>query len=159
MAIIAPHLWYTDQAEEAAKLYTSIFPDSRIARVTRLPAETPSGPPGSVVVVEFTLLGQPFMAMSAGPLDPFNHAISLHVTCDDQAEVDRYWNALLAGGGQSEPCGWLKDRFGVSWQIAPKILGDLIADPDRGRAERAVKAMLQMGKLDIAELERAADGA
>ena len=155
MPIIAPHLWYTDRADEAAGFYVSVFPDSRIDRVTRLPADSPSGPAGSVVVVAFTLIGQPFMAMSAGPLDPFNHAISFQVICDGQEEIDRYWDALLQGGGRAEQCGWLQDRFGVSWQVAPAILGDMLSDPDRARAARAMAAMLQMVKMDVAALVRA----
>jgi predicted 3-demethylubiquinone-9 3-methyltransferase (glyoxalase superfamily) len=155
---ITPHLWYAKEAVEAAKLYTSIFPDSRIDRVTDLPAESPSGPAGSVKMVEFTLFGQPFLAISAGPLDAFNHAISFVVQCDDQAEIDRYWNALLRDGGSAEQCGWLKDRFGVSWQIVPRSLGDMMADPDRGKAGRTAQAMLKMVKLDVAGLQRAYDG-
>src|SRR6478735_9709313 len=116
MANIVPHLWYTGQAEEAAAFYASLLPNSKVDSVTVLPADSPSGPAGSVKVVEFTLMGQPFMAMSAGPLDPFNHAVSFVVQCDDQTEIDRYWNALLEGG-KAEQCGWLKDRFGLSWQI------------------------------------------
>jgi predicted 3-demethylubiquinone-9 3-methyltransferase (glyoxalase superfamily) len=114
---IGPCLWFDSQAEDAAKFYTSIFPDSRVDRVTVLPNDSPSGPAGSVKIVEFTLFGQPFQAISAGPLDPFNHAVSFVVNCSDQAEVDRYWNALLAGG-KPEQCGWLKDRYGLSWQIS-----------------------------------------
>jgi predicted 3-demethylubiquinone-9 3-methyltransferase (glyoxalase superfamily) len=116
--MFTPHLWFTDKAEEAARFYTSIFPNSHVTRVTPIPAETPSGPAGSVPVVEFTLNGQPFMAISAGPLDPFNHAISFMVPCESQEELDRYWDALLEGGS-TEQCGWLKDRYGVSWQIVP----------------------------------------
>jgi predicted 3-demethylubiquinone-9 3-methyltransferase (glyoxalase superfamily) len=153
---IAPHLWYTREAEEAAKFYASIFPDSRVDRVTPLPVDSPSGPAGSVKIVEFTLFGQPFMAISAGPFDPFNHAISLVVTCDDQAEIDRYWHALQDGGGSAEPCGWVKDRFGVSWQVVPAALGDLIADPDRNKAARVAQAMMKMVKLDLSELKAAA---
>ena len=108
---ITPHLWFVDNAEEAARFYASIFPDSRVDRVTPIPADTPSGPAGSVAVVEFTLFGQAFMAISAGPLDPLNHAISFVVNCANQAEVDRYWDALL-DGGSPEQCGWLKDRYG-----------------------------------------------
>ena len=152
---ITPYLWYTKEAEEAASFYASIFPDSRVDRVTALPSESPSGPAGSVKVVEFTLCGQPFMAMSAGPFDPFNHAISFMVNCDDQAEVDRYWNALLEGGS-AEQCGWLRDKFGVAWQIVPTILGELMADPDRQKARRVSDAMLTMVKLDIAGLKAAA---
>lgn len=151
---ITPSLWFTDKAEEAARFYCSIFPDSKIERVTTSPAETPSGPPGSVAMVEFTLSGLSFFAMSAGPLDPFNHAISLTVNCRDQDEIDHYWNALL-DGGQPEQCGWLKDRYGVLWQITPIQLADMMADPDRDRAARAMNAMLKMVKLDLAELERA----
>jgi predicted 3-demethylubiquinone-9 3-methyltransferase (glyoxalase superfamily) len=154
MQKITPFLWYANEAEEAAAFYASVFPDSRVTRVTTLPSESPSGPPGSVKVVEFVLFGQPFMAMSAGPLDPFNHAVSFVVKCGDQAELDRYWNALL-DGGSPEQCGWLKDRFGVSWQIVPAVLGEMMADPDRAKAKRASDAMLRMVKIDIAELEAA----
>src|SRR5439155_5521506 len=122
------------------------------------PVDSPSGPAGSVKVVEFTLFGQPFMAMSAGPLDPFNHAISFAVNCDDQAELDRYWNALLEGG-KAEQCGWLKDRYGVFWQIVPTLLGEMMKDNDRARAKRVADAMLKMVKLDIAGLKRAYDRA
>src|SRR5687767_10120683 len=121
---ITPFLWYAKEAEEAARFYTSIFPDSKIERVTTLPAETPSGPPGSVKVVEFTLFGQPFQAMAAGPLDEFNHSVSFMVSCETQAELDRYWNALLEGG-KGQDCGWLRDRFGLYWQITPAILDGL----------------------------------
>lgn len=152
---ITPHLWYAKEAEEAARYYASIFPDSRVDRVTALASESPSGPPGSVKVVEFTLFGQSFMAISAGPLDPFNHAISFVVNCDDQAEVDRYWNALLEGGS-AEQCGWLRDKYGVSWQIVPTVLGDLMTDPDPAKARRVSEAMLKMVKLDIAGLKAAA---
>jgi predicted 3-demethylubiquinone-9 3-methyltransferase (glyoxalase superfamily) len=154
---ITPHLWYAKEAEEAARFYASIFPDSRVDRVTPVPADTPSGPAGSVKVVEFTLFGQPFQAISAGPLDPFNHAISFVVSCDDQAEVDRYWNALLKGGS-AEQCGWLKDKYGLSWQIVPARLDEMMVDPDREKARRATEAMLKMVKLDIAALETAFRG-
>lgn len=155
---ITPFLWYSKEAEEAAAFYASIFPDSRVTRVTAMPSESPSGPPGSVKVVEFLLFGQPFVAMSAGPLDPFNHAVSFVVSCDDQAELDRYWNALLANGGTPEQCGWLKDRFGLSWQIVPRSLGEMMADTDKARAKRASDAMMKMVKLDIAALEAAYHG-
>jgi predicted 3-demethylubiquinone-9 3-methyltransferase (glyoxalase superfamily) len=155
---ITPFLWYSKEAEEAAAFYASIFPDSRVTRVTALPSESPSGPPGSVKVVEFLLFGQQFMAMTAGPLDPFNHAVSFVVNCDNQAEIDRYWNALLANGGSAEQCGWLKDRFGLSWQIVPTVMGKMMADPDRARAKRAADAMLKMVKFDIAALEAAYSG-
>lgn len=156
---ITPFLWYSKEAEEAAAFYTSVFPDSRVIRVTAMPSESPSGPPGSVKVVDFTLFGQPFTAMSAGPLDPFNHAVSFVVNCDDQAEVDRYWNAFLQGGGSAEQCGWLKDRFGVSWQIVPSVLLEMMADPDRAKAKRAADAMMTMVKIDIAALKAAYSGA
>ena len=154
---ITPFLWYAKEAEEAATFYTTIFPDSRVTRVTTMPSESPSGPPGSVKVVDFLLFGQSFTAMSAGPLDPFNHAVSFVVNCDDQKEVDRYWNALLEGGS-AEQCGWLKDRFGVSWQIVPTVLVEMMADPDRAKAKRATDAMLKMVKLDIATLKAAYSG-
>lgn len=157
MTRIVPHLWYTKEAEEAAHFYASTFPDSRVDRVTALQNETPSGPPGSVKVVEFTLLGQPFMAISAGPFESFNHAVSFMVECDSQAELDRYWDALLEGG-TPERCGWLRDRFGLSWQIVPRRLRELMSDPDKGKAKRAGEAMMTMVKLDIAALERAAAG-
>ncbi|MEP6997201.1 MAG: VOC family protein [Betaproteobacteria bacterium] len=157
MQKITPFLWYATQAEEAAAFYAGIFPNSRVTRVTALPSESPSGPPGSVKVVEFVLFGQSFVAMSAGPLDPFNHAVSFVVSCDDQAEIDRYWSALL-NGGSAEQCGWLKDRFGVSWQIVPTVMGEMMADPDRARAKRAADAMLKMVKLDIAALKAAYAG-
>jgi predicted 3-demethylubiquinone-9 3-methyltransferase (glyoxalase superfamily) len=155
---ITPFLWYSKEAEEAAAFYASVFPDSRVTRVTALPSESPSGPPGSVKIAEFVLFGQPFMAMSAGRLDPFNHAVSFVVNCDDQAELDRYWNALLANGGSAEQCGWLKDRYGLSWQIVPTILDDMMADPDRAKAKRAADAMLKMVKFDIAALKAAYAG-
>ncbi len=154
---ITPHLWYSKEAEEAARFYVSIFPDSRVDRVTVMPAESPSGPAGSVSVVDFTLFGQSFMAITAGPLDPFNHAISFVVNCEDQAELDRYYEALMRGGS-AEPCGWLKDRFGVSWQILPRVLAEMMAEPDRAKAKRAVEAMLKMTKIDIATLNKAFDG-
>lgn len=157
MQKITPFLWYAKEAEEAAKLYTSIFPNSRIVRVTAMPSESPSGPPGSVKIVEFVLFGQDFTAMTAGPLDPFNHAVSFVVNCEDQAEIDKYWGALL-DGGQTEQCGWLKDRFGLSWQIVPTLLGKLMADPDKAKAKRASDAMMKMVKIDIATLKAAHEG-
>ena len=155
---ITPHLWYAKEAEEAARFYASIFPNSRVDRVTPLPVDTPGGPAGSVKVVDFTLCGQSFTAISAGPLDPFNHAISFRVSCDDQAEIDRYWNALLQGGAP-EQCGWLRDKYGVFWQIVPAGLDEMIADRDTARARRAASAMLGMVKLDVAALRAAHRGA
>jgi predicted 3-demethylubiquinone-9 3-methyltransferase (glyoxalase superfamily) len=157
MQKITPFLWYSTQAEEAAAFYACVFPDSRVIRVTTLPSESPSGPAGSVKIVEFVLCGQSFTAMSAGPLDPFNHAVSFVVNCDDQAELDRIWNALLEGGS-AEQCGWLKDRFGLSWQIVPTVLGEMMADPDRAGARRASDAMMKMVKIDIAALQAAFAG-
>ena len=157
MQKITPFLWYSKEAEQAAAFYASIFPDSRVTRVTALPSESPSGPPGSVKIVEFVLCGQSFTAMTAGPLDPFNHAVSFVVNCDDQAEVDRYWNALLEGGS-AEQCGWLKDRFGLSWQIVPTVLFEMMASTDRVKAKRASDAMMKMVKIDIVALRAAFDG-
>ena len=157
MTRIIPCLWYNTQAEEAAKFYASILPNSKVESVTSLPAESPSGPPGSVKIVEFTLLGQPFIAFSAGPLDDFNHSISFTVECENQAEIDRLWDALGAGG-TIEQCGWLRDRYGLCWQITPKILGEMMKDPDRARAKRVAEAMLKMVKLDIAGLQQAYNG-
>ena len=152
---IHAHLWYSEKAEEAARFYASIFPHSRVDSVTTLPTDSPSGPEGSVKVVEFTLLGMKFMAMTAGPLDPFNHAISLMVECDTQQEIDKYWNALLADGGKPEPCGWLKDKYGLSWQITPRKLIPMMQDKNHDRAKRVADAMLKMQKLDLPALERA----
>ena len=154
---ITPFLWYAKEAEEAAKFYSSIFPDSRVTRVVAFPTDSPSGPPGSVKVVDFLLFGQQFTAMSAGPLDPFNHAVSFSVSCDTQAELDKYWNALL-DGGHAEECGWLKDRFGVSWQIVPAVLSEMMADSNTAKAKRAADAMMKMVKLDIATLKAAYEG-
>jgi predicted 3-demethylubiquinone-9 3-methyltransferase (glyoxalase superfamily) len=154
---IFPSIWYVTEAEDAARFYASIFPDSKVERVVPLPVDTPSGPAGSVKIVDFVLFGQRMQAFSAGPLDPFNHAVSFVVTCDDQAELDRYWNALLEGGS-AEQCGWLKDRFGLSWQIVPRVLGEMMADPDRARAKRAADAMMKMVKIDVAGLQAAFAG-
>jgi predicted 3-demethylubiquinone-9 3-methyltransferase (glyoxalase superfamily) len=155
---IFPHLWYAEGAEEAARFYASIFPDSRVDRVTTLWSETPSGPPGTVKVVDFTLLGQRFQAITAGPHHEFNDAISMVVVCDDQEELDRYWNALLEGGGKPQACGWLIDRFGLRWQIVPAALEELMRDADPERSKRVSDALLKMVKIDIAELEKAYHG-
>ncbi len=157
MARIIPHLWYSTQAEEAAKFYASVIPNSKVESVTALPTDSPSGPAGSVKVVEFTLCGQPFVAFSAGPLDDFNHSISFMIECETQAEIDRLWDAL-GKGGKVEQCGWLKDRYGLSWQITPKVLGQMMKDKDPGKARRVAEAMLNMVKLDIAGLQRAYNG-
>lgn len=155
---IFPHLWYAKEAEEAARFYASIFPDSHVDRVTPLMSESPSGPPGSVKVVDFTLLGQRFQAISAGPHHTFNDAISLVVLCSDQAELDRYWDALLADGGAPQACGWLIDRYGLRWQIVPAAFDEMMRDQDVARSKRVTDALLQMVKLDIGVLERAYRG-
>jgi len=155
---IFPFLWYAREAEEAARFYASIFPDSRVNGVSALQSESPSGPPGSVKVVDFTLFGQPFRAMSAGPHHEFNDAISLMVLCDDQAELDRYWSALLEGGGKPLACGWLVDRFGLRWQIAPAVFEEMMRDKDPARSKRFADAMMRMVKFDIATLEKAYRG-
>jgi predicted 3-demethylubiquinone-9 3-methyltransferase (glyoxalase superfamily) len=155
---IVPHLWYARDASEAARFYVSIFPDSRIDRVTALPAESPSGPAGSVEVVEFTLFGQAFAAMSAGPHHEFNDAISFTVNCASQAEVDQYWDAILKHGGKPQACGWITDKYGVRWQITPTVLFEMIASPDKAKARRATEEMMRQVKLDIAKLEAAFNG-
>jgi predicted 3-demethylubiquinone-9 3-methyltransferase (glyoxalase superfamily) len=155
---VVPFLWYAKEAEEAARYYASIFPDSRVDRVATMQAESPSGPPGSVRTVEFTLFGQSFMAMTAGPHHDFNDAISFMVRCDTQAELDRYWNAILEGGGTPQACGWITDRFGVRWQIVPAMLDDWMADPDPAKAKRTAEEMLKHVKFDIAKLQAAHQG-
>ena len=154
---ITPCLWFDTEAEEAAAFYTSVFPNSRIVHVSHYGSAGPR-PEGMVMEVEFELDGRSILALNGGPGFRFTEAISLQADCEDQAEVDRLWETL-SEGGEEGPCGWLKDRYGLSWQIVPSRMYELIADPDPERAQRAVAAMLQMGKLDIAELERAADGA
>jgi len=155
---IVPHLWYAEDAESAARFYATVFPDSRVDRVTSLPAESPSGPAGSVSVVEFTLLGQAFMAISAGPHDTFNDAISFLVNCDTQSEIDRYWNAILEHGGKPQACGWIIDRYGVRWQITTAALGKMMSDPDPAKARRVAEEMMRQVKIDVAKLEAAYAG-
>ena len=157
MQKITTFLTYNDRAEEAAQLYTSLFRSSRIKSVTRYP-ETVPGQGGNVMTVEFELAGQDYVALNGGPSFKFAESISLFVSCDDQAEIDRLWQSLTADGGKPGPCGWLTDRFGVSWQIVPRVLPELIGGPDAAAAERATKAMLGMGKLDVAALRRAYEG-
>lgn len=157
MSKIAPCLWFDGEAEEAARFYVSLLPDSRIERVQRNVADGRSGKEGTVLVVEFTLAGQRFLALNGGRRFDFTHAVSFHIDCADQAEVDRLWDALSAGGAV-EQCGWLRDRYGVSWQIVPSALPRLLGDPDPVRSRRVMAALLQMVKLDIAALERAARG-
>ena len=157
MTKVTQHLWFETDMEEAIRRYVSLVPGSEVSSITTIPAETPSGPAGSVKIGAFTLGGQNYMAIEAGPLDPFNHSFSIMIECDDQGEVDRLWDALKEGGSV-EQCGWLRDRWGLCWQITPKRLGELIGDPDRAKAKRVTEAMLKMVKLDIAALEAAARG-
>ena len=152
-----PCLWFDGDAEEAASFYVTLLPDSEITKVWHAPGENPSGSEGDVLTVEFTVAGQPFQGLNGGPQFRFNEAVSFVIECDDQAEVDRLWDTLTADGGEPGPCGWLKDRFGLSWQIVPRRLNELVEDPDPARANRAFQAMLGMHKIDVAELERAAD--
>jgi len=154
---ISTHLWFDDQAEEAATFYTGLFPDSRVDEIMRAPADYPNGKAGDVLQVTFTLVGRSFLALNGGPGYPFTEAISLSIDCDTQAEVDRYWEALSAHP-ENEQCGWVKDRFGLSWQIIPTLLPTLLADPDREKAGRAMEAMMKMKKIDIDALKRAASG-
>ncbi len=157
MQKIVPFLSFPNHdAEEAAQFYVSLLPDSRIDKVVHSPIETPSGPAGSVLTVEFTLAGLRYVALNGGPDEPFNPAVSFMILCDDQAEVDRLW-ASLSAGGEEIACGWLRDRWGVTWQITPARLMELIKDPDIARAKRAMAAMMDMVKIDIAAIEKAAD--
>lgn len=155
---ISPCLWFDGQAEEAARFYTSLFPDSRIDNVDRSAADTPSGPEGMVITVSFTLGGRSFIGLNGGDDFKFSEAISMSIDCEDQAEVDRYWAALIENGGEPSVCGWLKDRFGLSWQVIPRQLPEMLASPDRAAAKRAMEAMLKMTKIEVAELERAFAG-
>lgn len=154
---VIQHLWFARDMETAIGLYTSLIPGSSIDWTSALPAESPAGPPGSVKIVGFTLGDQSYMAIEAGPLDPFNHSFSIMVECDTQNEIDRLWEAL-SEGGSIEQCGWLRDRWGLAWQIVPRRLGEMMKDPDSGKAKRVSEAMLKMVKFDIAELEAAYQG-
>lgn len=158
MQKITPWLWFDTQAEEAATFYTSVFPNSRVLEVSRY-GEAGPRPAGEVMTVSFELDGEQFAALNGGPEFTFSEAVSFQVACESQEEVDRYWAVLTADGGQESQCGWLKDKFGVSWQIVPTSLGEILGDPDPERARRATEAMLKMSRLDIAALRRAADGA
>jgi predicted 3-demethylubiquinone-9 3-methyltransferase (glyoxalase superfamily) len=158
MPKIRPCLWFDTEGEEAAQFYTSIFPNSKIVEVTRYGSAGPRDE-GTVMTVTFDLDGQRFIALNGGPDFKFNEAISLEVDCETQDEVDSYWSALTADGGEEGPCGWLKDKYGVSWQIVPTVLTELISDPDQQKAQRVMAAMLQMRKIEIAELEQAAAAA
>jgi predicted 3-demethylubiquinone-9 3-methyltransferase (glyoxalase superfamily) len=152
---ITPCLWFESQALEAAEFYTSMFPNSSILAVQRAPADTPGPKAGAVLMVQFKLAGQSYQALNGGPHDKFNDAVSMSVTCEDQSEVDRLWSALTADGGKPVRCGWLKDKYGLSWQIVPKRLPALLADPGKGK--RVMEALLKMVKIDIAALEGAAE--
>ena len=160
MQKISPFLWFDNQAENAAKFYLSIFKNSKIDKITRYPEEAAKKigrEPGSVMTVEFTLNGVQFVALNAGPNFKFTEAVSFVVNCDTQEEVDYFWEKLSADGGSTGPCGWLKDKFGLSWQVSPVVLGDMLADPDAARAERVMNAMMEMTKIDIAGLKKAAE--
>ena len=154
MPKITPCLWFDTQGEDAANLYVSVFPNSRIVDVTHYGSAGPR-PEGTVMTVSFELDGRPFVALNGGPEFSFSEAVSFQVDCADQAEVDHYWERLTEGGEEG-PCGWLKDRFGLSWQIVPRVLPELLAQPDAEKAQRVMAAMLQMRKIEIADLERAA---
>jgi predicted 3-demethylubiquinone-9 3-methyltransferase (glyoxalase superfamily) len=149
---ITPFLWFSDNAEEAANFYVSVFPNSKLTDVARM------GEGGPALTVAFTLDGEDFVGLNGGPIHPFTEAISFVIDCETQEEVDYYWKSLTADGGQPGDCGWLKDRFGLSWQVVPRRLPELLTDPDPARAQRAMQAMMQMHKIDIAALEAAANG-
>ncbi|GAA2993766.1 putative 3-demethylubiquinone-9 3-methyltransferase (glyoxalase superfamily) [Microbacterium terrae] len=157
MTDVTPFLWFDDDAEEAISRYVALIPGSEVVTLSRYPAEVP-GMGGKVMHAHFRLAGRDYQAMDAGPQFPFTEAISMYVSCADQAEVDRYWDALTADGGEEQPCGWLKDRWGLSWQIVPDRLIELIRHSDPAVSHRAVQAMLRMRRIDIAELERAVAG-
>ena len=157
MQKITPFLWFDKQADEAAQFYLSIFKNSKILHVSRYGDAGP-GPKGSVMVVNFQLAGQEFTALNGGPLFKFSEAFSFVVNCENQQEVDEYWSKLTSGGGQESQCGWLKDKFGFSWQIVPTALGKLMSDTDPQKANRVMEALLKMKKIDIATLEAAARG-
>lgn len=161
MQKIVPNLWFDSQAEEAANFYVSLFKNAKIGRTARYGEEAAkvSGmPAGSVMTVEFTLEGQDFIAINGGPQFKFTEAVSFLIYCDTQEEIDMFWGKLTADGGEESVCGWLKDKYGLSWQVAPRMLDDWIQDENQEKAERAMAAMLKMKKLDIAELKRAYEG-
>ena len=149
---ITPFLWFVDNAEEAANYYVSVFPNSKVSDIARM------GEGGPALTVAFTLDGQDFVGLNGGPVHAFTEAVSFVIDCETQADVDRYWETLTADGGQPGDCGWLKDRFGLSWQVVPRRLPELLTDPDPARAQRAMQAMMQMHKIDIGALEAAANG-
>lgn len=155
---IRPCLWFDGEAEEAANFYVSLLPDSRIDGIMRAPLDNPSTPAGAVLTVDFTLAGRGFIGLNGGPQFRFTEAVSFSIDCADQAEVDRLWDAIVADGGTPVACSWIRDRFGLSWQIVPRILPELLVDPDREAAARVMQAMMDMVKIDVAELERAYAG-
>jgi predicted 3-demethylubiquinone-9 3-methyltransferase (glyoxalase superfamily) len=157
MQQITPFLWFDCQAEDAAKFYVALFDNSRILKVVRYGAAGP-GPAGTAMTVAFELNGTKFTALNGGPLFKFSEAVSFVINCDSQAEIDRLWEKLTAGGGQESRCGWLKYKYGLSWQVVPTVLPELVSDPDAAKAQRAMKAMMAMGKLDIAALKKAHAG-
>ena len=158
MTRITPCLWYDGNAEEAANFYAATFPDSSVDAVHRSPADYPSGKAGDVLTVDFTVMGMKFLGLNGGPQFKFDEAVSFIVHTKDQAETDRYWDAIVAGGGKPTACGWINDRFGLSWQITPQRLLDMMASPDKAASKRAMDVMMQMVKIDIATLERAFSG-
>ena len=158
MSKISPCLWFDGEAEEAANFYVSLLPNSKIETIQKNMADSPAGKAGTVLVVEFTLAGQRFMALNGGTRFEYTHAVSFKIDCEDQAEVDRLWEALCADGGQAERCGWLRDRYGLFWQIVPTALPKYLGGPDRVGAKRALQTMLGMVKLDIEGLRRAYEG-
>jgi predicted 3-demethylubiquinone-9 3-methyltransferase (glyoxalase superfamily) len=153
---ITPCLWFDHDAEAAVRFYTSVFANSSVDHVQRSTVDYPGGKEGAVLIIKFTLAGQNYLALNGGPSETFNTAISLSVDCEDQAEVDHFWTALAADGGQPVQCGWLKDKYGLSWQIVPRRLPELLSDPDAAKARRVMQAMMQMVKIDVAKLEAAA---
>ena len=158
MTRVIPCLWYDGTAEEAANLYASIFPDSSVDAVNRSPSDYPDGKAGNVITVEFTVMGNKFLGLNGGPMFKFNEAVSFIIHTEDQAETDRYWDAIIASGGKASMCGWVTDKFGLSWQITPTALMEMMSSTDMAASKRAMEAMMQMGKIDIATLERAFKG-
>ena len=158
MSKVYPCLWFDKNAEEAASFYVSLVPDSQIDKVWRSPADNPSTNEGDVLLVDFTVAGQKLQGLNGGPDFKFSEAVSLVIECEDQAEIDRLWETLCADGGEPGPCGWLKDRYGLSWQITPRELNEMLASSDRDGARRAMQAMLQMGKIDLEACRRAFRG-
>ena len=160
MQKVSPFLWFDSDAEQAAKFYVSIFKNSKIDKVTHYPkdaAKRIGREPGSVMTVEFTLDGIEFVALNGGPQFKFTEAISFNVNCENQEEIDYFWEKLSAGGGETSRCGWLKDKFGLSWQVGPTVLAEMLADKDKAKAERVMNAMMEMDKIDIAKLRAAYD--